>query len=357
MRAWLESEWERLGGGALVFLPFALLFRLAVALRRLLFRIRLLPSWRAPVPVVVVGNITAGGTGKTPLVIALVEALRRRGWTPGVVARGYGRVPRREQDPLGVVRVYPELATPEHFGDEPVLIARRAHVPVFVSPDRPAAARSLLEVHADVDVLVSDDGLQHYALARDVEIAVVDAERLYGNGLMLPSGPLREPVSRLRSVDAIVLNTTGLAAGATIADRAPGPPRYAMRLGNERFVSLRGGDERLPDEFASAVRGRSVAAVAGIGHPQRFFGHLERLGIHARRHAFADHHAFQAADLKLPGAEVIVMTEKDAVKCAAFADARIWFLRVDAILPIDFEEFLQARLAAARATAHGLQTA
>jgi tetraacyldisaccharide 4'-kinase len=344
--SWLEREWQRLGGGALIFLPFTLVFRLVVALRRLLYRLKVLPAWRARAPVVVVGNITVGGTGKTPLVIAIVEMLKKRGWNPGVVARGYGRVPRREQDPLGVVRVYPELATPEHFGDEPVLIARRAEVPVFVSPDRPAAARSLLEVHPEVDVVVSDDGLQHYALARDVEIAVVDGERLYGNGLMLPSGPLREPVTRLREVDAIVMNVG--ADMAAVADKAPGPDRFSMRLGGERFVAVSGGDERSTEEFALVLRGRSVHAIAGIGHPQRFFDHLERLGIHARRHAFADHHPFQPADLKIPGAEVIVMTEKDAVKCAAFADARLWFLRVDAIVPTDFEEFLLARLERAR---------
>jgi tetraacyldisaccharide 4'-kinase len=350
---WLENEWQRLGGGALVFLPLTLVFRVLVAVRRLLYRLRILPAWRARVPVVVVGNITVGGSGKTPLVIAIVERLRARGWNPAVVARGYGRVPRREQDPLGVVRVYPELATPEHFGDEPVLIARRANVPVFVSPDRPAAARSLLEVHADVDVVVSDDGLQHYALGRDVEIAVVDAERLYGNGLMLPSGPLREPVSRLAGVDAVVFNGSPTAA---IADRAPGPPRFTMRLGNERFVALHGGAEHGSPEFAAAVRGKSVAAVAGIGNPDRFFDHLAALGVHARRHAFPDHHPFQPPELKLPGAEVIVMTEKDAVKCAAFADSRMWFLRVDALVPQEFEEFLLARLAAAR-QAHGLQAA
>src|SRR5688572_19978349 len=149
MNAWFEREWQRLGGGALVFLPLTLLFAAAVAIRRFLYRCGVLPVWRAPVPVVVVGNITAGGTGKTPLVLAIVELLASRGWNPGVVARGYGRVPRREQDPMGVVRVYPDLATPEHFGDEPVLLARRAHVPVFVSPDRPAASCSLLQVHAD----------------------------------------------------------------------------------------------------------------------------------------------------------------------------------------------------------------
>ncbi len=203
--------------------------------------------------------------------------------------------------------------------------------------------------------MVSDDGLQHYALARDVEIAVVDGDRLYGNGLMLPSGPLREPVSRLREVDAVVMNVG--TDGAAIGDKAPGPARFAMRLGGERFVAVAGGEERSTEEFALAVRGRSVHAVAGIGNPTRFFDHLARLGIQARAHAFADHHLYQAADLKIPGAEVIVMTEKDAVKCAAFADARLWFLRVDAIVPPDFEEFLLARLASARKHADGLQAA
>jgi tetraacyldisaccharide 4'-kinase len=353
---WLQREWQKLGGGALIFLPFALVFRLVVAVRKRLYRWRILPSWRGRAPVVVIGNITVGGTGKTPLVIAIAEMLKRHGWTPGVVARGYGRVPRREQDPLGVVRVYPELATPEHFGDEPVLIARRAEIPVFVSPDRRAATRSLLEVHPEVNVVLSDDGLQHYALARDVEIAVVDGERLYGNGLMLPSGPLREPVARLAEVDAVVVNM-GDSAGA-IADAPPGPPRFAMRFGADRFHSVSGRDERSVAEFALAARGRSVHAVAGIGNPDRFFAHLERLGIQARRHPFPDHYLFQPADLKLPGAEVIVMTEKDAVKCAAFADARMWFLRVDAIIPADLEEFLLRRVAeAARARSHGLQTA
>ena len=355
MGRWLEEEWQRLGGGALIFLPLTLVFRMVVAIRRALYRWRVLPAWRARVPVVVVGNITVGGTGKTPLVIAIVEMLRRRGFVPGVVARGYGRVPRREQDPLGVVRVYPELATPEHFGDEPVLIARRTEVPVFVSPDRVAATRSLLEVHPEVDVVVSDDGLQHYALARDVEIAVVDGERLYGNGLMLPSGPLREPVARLQRVDAVVMNM-GTDAGALV-DQGSGPRRYAMRLGAERFVSVQGGEERSTAEFVLATRGRSVHAVAGIGNPGRFFAHLQALGLRAHQHAFADHHLYQPSDLKLPGAEIIVMTEKDAVKCAAFADARLWFLRVDAIVPSDFEEFVLARLAAARTRANGLQAA
>ena len=341
MRAWFEREWERKGGGALIFLPFALVFSAVAAARRFLYASRLLPSWLPPVPVVVVGNITVGGTGKTPLVLEILEILQERGWTPGVVARGYGRVPRGEHDPLGVVRVFPDVATPEHFGDEPVLIARRSRVPVYISPDRPAAARALLLAHPEVNVLVSDDGLQHYALGRDVELAVVDGERRFGNGLPLPSGPMREPVRRLESVDAVVVNGGD-------AEGIPGAPRFAMQLGRETFVSLANGEERSPGELAFALRGRSVAAVAGIGNPGRFFDHLARLGIPARRHPFADHHAFQPADLKLPGAEIVLMTEKDAVKCRAFADARMWFMRVEAILPPEFDDFLLTRIATAR---------
>lgn len=337
MRTWLDGEWQRLGGGALLLFPLAMLFAAGVAIRRRLYRWGWLKGWRAPVPVIVVGNITAGGSGKTPLVVALVELLRAAGRHPGVVSRGYGRVPPTDADPLGVVRVLPGVATPEHFGDEPVLIARRTGAPVYVSPDRPAAARALLAAHPETDVILSDDGLQHYALARDVEIAVVDGERGFGNRLPLPAGPLREPVSRLASVDAVVVNGGG----------DPGVPAvntFAMRLGRESFVSL-GGEEMAPADFASAARGRRIAAVAGIGNPSRFFSHLERLGIAAERHAFPDHHPFQPDDLRLPHAEVIVMTEKDAVKCAGFADARMWFLRVDAALPADFGAFLLPRIA------------
>jgi tetraacyldisaccharide 4'-kinase len=337
LTSWLETEWQRLGGGALLLLPFALVFRAAVAVRRALYRGRILPRWKAPVPLVVVGNITVGGSGKTPLVLAIVEMLQSHGFNPGVVARGYGRVPRREADPLGVVRVYPDIATPEHFGDEPVLIARRARVPVFVGADRPAATRDLLDAQPETDVVVSDDGLQHYALARDVEIAVVDAERLFGNGLPLPAGPLREPKARLNDVDAVVVNGGGRLDIAS-------PRQFDMRLGRERFAAVAGNAEMTVEEFAVRARGANVVAVAGIGNPARFFEHLARLGIAARGRAFPDHHAFQPADLRLPGADVIVMTEKDAVKCAAFADARMWFMRVEAILPPDFDDFLLSRI-------------
>jgi tetraacyldisaccharide 4'-kinase len=347
---WIQAEWQKLGGLALLMLPFALLFRMAVALRRWLYRAGVLPAWRARVPVVVVGNISVGGTGKTPLVLAVVDLLQGRGRNPGVVARGYGRVPPREHDPRGVVRVYPDVATPEHFGDEPVLIARRARVPVYISPDRAAAARELLAAHPEVDVLVSDDGLQHYALARDVEIAVVDAERGFGNRLPLPAGPLREPISRLAEVDAVVVN-------GAMRDDVPGERRFLMRFSNERFVSLVGNQELGPPEFALASRARSVVALAGIGNPARFFEHLAALGIAARGIAFPDHHHFQPQELKLPAAEVIVMTEKDAVKCAAFADARMWFMRVEAILPREFDELLVGRIDRSSRRADGPQAA
>jgi len=300
--------------------------------------------------VIVVGNISAGGTGKTPLAIAIVELLQKRGYNPGVVARGYGRVPPREHDPRGVVRVYHDAATPEHFGDEPVLIARRSRVPVYISPDRAAAARALLEAHPEVDAIVSDDGLQHYALARDIEIAVVDGERGFGNKLPLPSGPLREPIARLREVDAVVVN-------GGLRDDVPGERRFAMRLGSERFAALAGNQELGPQEFALAARGRQAVAIAGIGNPERFFEHLGRLGISARAIAYPDHHHYQAGELKLRDADVIVMTEKDAVKCAAFADSRMWFMRVEAILPREFDELLLDRLAQFHRRGDGSQAA
>jgi tetraacyldisaccharide 4'-kinase len=339
MSEWLQREWQKLGGGALVLLPFAFVFAIGAALRRRLYRLHILPTWKAPVPVIVVGNITVGGTGKTPLVLAIVQMLQGRGWNPGVVARGYGRVPPRDADPLGVVRVYPDLATPEHFGDEPVLIARRARVPVFVGADRAAATRALLDAHPETNVIVSDDGLQHYALARDVEIAVVDSHRGFGNGLPLPAGPMRESSSRLESVDAVVINGVGPLDGEWAVRQ------FEMRMARELFVSVAGNAQSTVDDFVMRARGQRVVAVAGIGNPDRFFERLSGLGMNPRCIPFPDHYSYRPGDLRLPDADVIVMTEKDAVKCTAFADPRMWFLRVEAILPSDFDEFLLARLA------------
>ena len=296
--------------------PFALLFAAAVALRRVLYRAGVVKAERLPVKVVVVGNITAGGSGKTPLVAALVRMLAERGFHPGIVSRGHGREIRSET---------PLLVTPDTdaalSGDEPLLLAR-AGFRVAVARDRAAAARALLDAHPDCDVVVADDGLQHYRLHRDVEIAVVDAARGLGNGCPLPAGPLREPRSRLDEVDAIVaLVAPGAKAPSLVANA------YVMTLAGDVFRRVDGAAVESP---AFAFTGTGIHALAGIGNPQRFFDHLGALGIRATPHAFPDHHRFVAADLALPGARAILMTEKDAVKCGALADARCWYLPVRA---------------------------
>lgn len=301
-----------------MLLPVALLFLLVAAIRRLCYRMGLLRSLRLGVPVVVVGNITAGGAGKTPLTLWLVDGLRRRGRRPGVVSRGYG----------GSATGVREVDTGDSatvVGDEPLLIRRRAGCPVFVGRDRVAAGRALLAAHPDCDVIVCDDGLQHYRLARDVEIAVVD-RRGFLNGWPLPAGPLREPVSRLRSVDAVVANGWN---GAAV---------FRMMLAGDRF-RRQGFDVECG---AADLAGLRLHAVAGIGEPERFFDHLAALGLHFVPHAFPDHHAYVAEDLAFEG-DAILTTEKDAVKfgglAALAARLPVWVLPVSATVTPDLAQF------------------
>lgn len=242
--------------------------------------------------------------------IWLVERLRAAGHRPGVISRGYGAA----ADAAVAVR---GDSDPARVGDEPVLIARRTGCPVWVGRRRRVAAQALLYACPEVDVIVSDDGLQHYALARDVEVVVVDGRRGLGNGLLLPAGPLREPAARLAKADALVVNGPQLARTYRL-------PTYAMQLVAGQFYNLAAPDRRVGPEYFD---GRVVHAVAAIGHPERFFDALEALGLAGIRHAFPDHHAFQAGDLP---AGAVVMTEKDAVKCAAFGREDIWVLPVDA---------------------------
>ncbi|GIK86444.1 MAG: tetraacyldisaccharide 4'-kinase [Burkholderiales bacterium] len=303
---------------ALALAPLGWVFRALVALRRALYRSGVLRARRVRVPVVVVGNITVGGAGKTPLVAALVRELAARGRRPGVVSRGYGGAVR------GVREVRPGDA-PALVGDEPLLLAA-AGCPVVVGRERAAAAQALLDAHPGCDVVVCDDGLQHYALARDVEIVAIDARRGLGNGRLLPAGPLREPRSRLDEVDAIV----------RLVDGAGDAPRAGTNGRETTMTHVPAGLRNLADPARrvdpSDWRGARVHAVAGIAHPQRFFDLLARLGVQAVPHAFGDHHAFTPADLALPGADVIVMTAKDAVKCAGFADERCHALDIRACL-------------------------
>ena len=290
-------------------------------LRRTLYRLRLLRSARAGVPVIAIGNLTVGGAGKTPLAIHVAELLKSKRWSPAIVARGYGGSVRA---PRGVTLA----SDPAEVGDEPVLMARRSGCPVWVGPERAAVVAALRHAHPDCDVVILDDGLQHYALRRDIEVAVVDA-RGFGNGFMLPAGPLREPKTRLWGVDAVIAHGT---------DRVKG---YAMRLVGEEVHRATDARERRP---AKSFAGERVHAVAGIGDPQRFFRHLAQLGVEAVPHPFPDHHPFRAADLEFGDVAPVLMTEKDAVKCKRFAKPQHWILPVRAVPDPAFDAWLQRRL-------------
>ena len=315
----LVATWytPRVSPLAALLWPLSILHRFLVAVRRVLFRVGLLRSQMLPVPVIVVGNINAGGVGKTPLTHALAEQLLQRGFTPGIVSRGYGG---SNVAPRAVV----EGDDPKVVGDEPLLHAT-AGFPVWIGRDRAQAARGLLRAEPGCDVILADDGLQHYALERTMEIVVIDASRGFGNGLMLPAGPLREPVSRLTDIDAVVqlvardVPRPAAASGAqTLMTHEPLPWRNLVHL------------DRVADP--SQWRGMEIHALSGIGNPQRFFDMVASLGIAARCHAFPDHHDFTAGDIAFPGASAILMTQKDAVKCTAFADERCWYLPLRALV-------------------------
>src|SRR5699024_7264802 len=274
-----------------------------------------------PVPVLVVGNITVGGTGKTPLVLALCAAAAERNLSVAIISRGYGANPPS----------YPWQVTPDQAstvaGDEPLMLAQKAKVPVFIAPERDKALQAALATQPDI--VISDDGLQHYALPRTAEIAVLDGERLLGNGQCLPTGPLREPQQRLNEVDWVVVN-----GGAAHQQDWSWPNVQPMRLVPGFFYQPSTGVRLTTEEFVQ--RFSQVHAVAAIGHPHRFFSTLNEQGLQVIPHAFPDHHAFGAADLALGGELPIVMTEKDAVKCEAWLDERGWVFSVVAQLPIGF---------------------
>jgi tetraacyldisaccharide 4'-kinase len=304
-------------------------------LRRRLYRHGWWRVERLPVPIVVVGNLSVGGTGKTPLVIWLAQFLCRQGWHPGIIARGYG----------GRSRHWPVAVTGDSaavdVGDEPVLLARRSGCPVWVGPDRAMAARALLAVQPQCNILLADDGLQHYALGRDLEICVIDGERRFGNGWCLPVGPLRERPERLRRVDLVVVNGPS---------RVPGEWSMALRLGTPRHLGE--PSRQCP---LTGFRGRPLVAVAGIGHPRRFFQALRAAGLDPVERPFPDHHRFTAADLAVAAGTALLMTEKDAVKCQDFAGvADLWYVPVEAELEAGFVRSLQALIARVR---HGQEIA
>ena len=311
-RLWYKKQ---LAPALLPLWPLSCLFGGLVAIRRAMYRYGLIQAATLPVPVIVVGNLTVGGSGKTPLVLWLSARLRERGWQPGIISRGYGRSSEAE-----ILSVNPD-SDAGRVGDEPLLLARRSGVPVFVGRDRVAAGKALLAAHPECNVVISDDGLQHYRLARSVEVVVFDGRGI-GNGKMLPAGPLREPVARLASATAVVGNGEA---------RSPLPdisvPYFSMHLTGQEFVALRDRQRTcLPQE----LHGKKLYAIAGIGNPQRFFSQLAGLGLEFSPHPFPDHHVYRAEDLDFARDGVLLMTEKDAVKCANLISSEAWFLPVEA---------------------------
>ena len=322
-------HWSRRGVLARLLWPASLVFGLVVLSRKLLYKAGVLKSRGTGVPVIVVGNLCVGGAGKTPLVLWIADFLKRSGRRPGIVSRGYGGLVAQGKE----ARAATIASDPAEVGDEPMLLARRSGCPVWVAADRVLAATTLRRENPEVDVIIADDGLQHYALRRDLEICVVDAHGL-GNRWLLPAGPLREPLSRLRSVDAVV------AHGAAAAGR------FRMTLHGENLVNLSNASDMRP---LKAFAGQEVHAVAGIGDPKRFFLQLAGAGLKIVPHPFPDHHAFDAADLAFGDSAPVVMTEKDAVKCRRIAQAHHWVLPVDAAPDPAFGRWLLEKLSGSKA--------
>ncbi len=290
-----------------LLLPLTLIFSVVVVLRRGIFQRFYRLAHREPVPIVVVGNLTVGGTGKTPLVIFLANYLRKQGYRPGIVSRGYKSSNRFCQEVL-------DNSDPTLVGDEPVVIARQTGVPIVVCKNRMSAVHRLFTQHR-CNVILSDDGLQHYAMPHDIEVLVVDGIRRFGNQWCLPAGPLREPLQRLRDVDFIVCNSGEPLEG-----------EYRMQVEGHTAINLVTGERQDLSYFAD----KQVHAVAGIGHPGRFFSLLKQCSIDFIPHAFNDHHQYQAIELTFKEALPIVMTEKDAVKCMAFASKDMWMIPITA---------------------------
>ncbi|WP_036551422.1 tetraacyldisaccharide 4'-kinase [Neptunomonas japonica] len=318
----LEKAWYDGSRWPVLLYPLEKLFIAVSRYRRHKYE---LTQWRAPVPVIVVGNVNVGGTGKSPLVIALIKLLREQGYKPGVVSRGYTANP-----PEYPFSVLPD-STSQDVGDEPLMIVQRTQVPMVIDPDRVNACQQLLKVHT-CDIIISDDGLQHYAMGRDIEIVVVDGKRGLGNGHCLPVGPLRERPSRLKQVDMIVINGEGGFSHE---------PSISMHLLATMLVGL--NDGHCYD--ISALKATNVHAVAGIGNPSRFYDTLKKEGFDPIKHSFPDHHLFQEADITFDDGLPVIMTEKDAVKCRGLKiENPAYYLQVDAQLPDAFAHQLKEKL-------------
>ncbi len=321
----LERHWysRSLTWLTLLLLPFSFLFRLIVRLRLFLYKHNIIKTIHFSVPVIVVGNLTVGGTGKTPLVIWLAEFLKTQKWRPGIVSRGMGGA--KQETPVWVDK----HSEPSIVGDEALLLARHGACPVVICIDRVAAVKELLG-NTDCNIIISDDGLQHYRLGRGIEIAVLDGDRKLGNGYFLPAGPLREVKERLDQVDFVIQQG---------GDRQNN--YFYMQLQGNELVSVVNPHKRLP---LTDFKNKKVHAVAGVGNPERFFATLRLQGLNIIEHIFPDHYLYQQADFRFSDELPIVMTEKDKVKCEALADERFWYLPVVALIDKKFENELLLKL-------------
>jgi len=319
LERWIHSVWYESASSGWPLIPLSWLYQSVISIRKFAYSRRLRSSFKANAKVIVVGNITAGGVGKTPLVVWLCETLQNKGYKVGVITRGYG-------GSLDESTHVTERHLPSEVGDEALMLAQRLNLPVVSGRNRAASARLLQSM--GVDMIVADDGLQHYALHRDIEICVVDGQRLFGNGRLLPAGPLRERVSRLQNVDVVVRHVATLESEGS------------MTLGNPTVWQL------VTDatQALSAFSGQAVHAVAGLGNPARFFASLEEAGLKIIRHSFPDHHAYRPEDVEFGDQLPVLMTDKDAVKCKAFARDCFFAVRVDAQLSSDVEAAIIAKV-------------
>jgi len=317
----LDALWYQNQGITWPFRSLSLLFSFIVALRRKLYHWGILKQQRFSIPVIVVGNLTVGGTGKTPLVIHLVELLKKEGFSPAIVSRGY------KGSHSKPTFVYPHT-DPQEVGDEAVLLATRLNCPIVVGKDRCQAVALLLQARHNIDIVVSDDGLQHYALYRQIEIVVVDGERRFGNGLCLPIGPLREPIERLKSVDFVVIH------GGNAKEN-----EFDMQSKPELSYNAALPELQQPLTFFQGIR---VHALAGIGNPKRFFDLLRNYGIDVIEHAYSDHYLYKREDIYFSDDYPVIMTEKDAVKCVSFVSRQHWVLPIKALVNSLFDVKLLA---------------
>ena len=307
---------------SLLLLPLSAVFLLISFIRKTLYQFNFLKSFKLKIPVIVVGNITSGGTGKTPLIIYLANELKKNGYRPGIISRGYG------SKTEGVMEVSQKSDVAE-AGDEPMLIQKHTHLPVFVSKDRVLAAKALVKKYAKTDVILSDDGIQHYRLRRDLEVLVIDGTRKFGNGYLLPAGPLREFRSKLKTVDAIVCNHKKVIDGS-----------YLMKYKGHFLINLKTNKKIHLNNLSL----KNIHAIAGIGNPDRFFDYLKTFNIVFNSSAFQDHYKFSKKDFRDMNDKNIIMTEKDAVKCQQFSRNNFWYLPVIAEVDSKFTDVILKKL-------------